>query len=274
MQLKTVAGSKASRNAQGPKSIVSPEIVTLSVFITPWTKPTSIHRATSEACAATTCSNSARAGRSASAAAGQWRATAWSASRRSRARSPVAPAYGERPDPQVAAGDPGEHRTGQVGLAADGATGRDHRQRAGGRDAERVHRGADDVLAQHRADGGQPVAAAGERRASRALEVQVAQRAVGGAQLAEQQRPAVAQPRGEAAELVARVGLRDRRGSLGDELADQQPQPLGAAQPAPGRGPGRQQAARRARAAAARAPAPPARAPPARAAHGRSGPRA
>ena len=34
----------------------------LSVFMTPWTKPTSIHRATSDACAATTASNSARYG--------------------------------------------------------------------------------------------------------------------------------------------------------------------------------------------------------------------
>jgi hypothetical protein len=42
----------------------------LSVFMTPWTKPTSIHRATSDAWAATTASNSARYGFSASAAAG------------------------------------------------------------------------------------------------------------------------------------------------------------------------------------------------------------
>ena len=35
--------------AQGPKSMVSPEIVMLSVFITPWMKPTPIHRAISDA---------------------------------------------------------------------------------------------------------------------------------------------------------------------------------------------------------------------------------
>ena len=49
-------------NAHGPKSMLSPEIVMLSVFITPWTNPTSIHRATSDACASTTRSNSARYG--------------------------------------------------------------------------------------------------------------------------------------------------------------------------------------------------------------------
>ncbi len=36
--------------AQGPKSIVSPEIVMLSVFITPWMKPTCSQRAISAAC--------------------------------------------------------------------------------------------------------------------------------------------------------------------------------------------------------------------------------
>jgi hypothetical protein len=29
--------------AQGPKSMLSPEIAMLSVFITPWMKPTCIH---------------------------------------------------------------------------------------------------------------------------------------------------------------------------------------------------------------------------------------
>src|SRR5882762_3919793 len=37
-------------NAQGPKSMVSPETAMLSVFITPWTKPTCIQLATRAAC--------------------------------------------------------------------------------------------------------------------------------------------------------------------------------------------------------------------------------
>ena len=50
--------------------MVSPEIVMLSVFMTPWMNPKSIHWATSDACAATTASNKASAGLSALAAAG------------------------------------------------------------------------------------------------------------------------------------------------------------------------------------------------------------
>ena len=42
----------------------------LSVFITPWMKPTSIQRATSPACAATTASSKARYGFGASGSAG------------------------------------------------------------------------------------------------------------------------------------------------------------------------------------------------------------
>jgi hypothetical protein len=59
-------------------------------------------------------------------------------------------------------------------------------------------------------DRGPPVAAAGERRAPRALEVQVAPAAVDVDDLAEQERAAVAEPRREPAELVAGVRLGDR----------------------------------------------------------------
>ena len=45
-----------------------------------------------------------------------------------------------------------------------------HRERPGGGDAERVHRLADNVFAQHRAEGGLAVAAARKRGAARALE--------------------------------------------------------------------------------------------------------
>ena len=56
--------------------MVSPEIVVLSVFITPCTKPTSIHRATSPAWASTTRRYSSRYGFAAPAASGWWRAMA------------------------------------------------------------------------------------------------------------------------------------------------------------------------------------------------------
>ena len=47
-------------NAQGPKSMDSPEIVMLSVFITPWMKPTFIHCATSAAWRRATARRNAR----------------------------------------------------------------------------------------------------------------------------------------------------------------------------------------------------------------------
>ena len=47
-------------NAQGPKSIVSPDTVMLSVFMTPWMKPTCIQRATSEHCRSVTHSSRAK----------------------------------------------------------------------------------------------------------------------------------------------------------------------------------------------------------------------
>ena len=56
--------------AQGPKSIVSPEIAMLSVFMTPWTKPIDIQRATSAAWRPATASTSASAGFPAPASSG------------------------------------------------------------------------------------------------------------------------------------------------------------------------------------------------------------
>ncbi len=99
---------------------------------------------------------------------------------------------------------------GSGGLPLHLTAGRHHRQRAGGGDAQRVHRFADDVLAQHRTDRGEAVAAARERCAPRALQVQVAEASFGVDELTDQQRAAVAQARNEAAELMAGVGLRDR----------------------------------------------------------------
>jgi hypothetical protein len=94
-----------------------------------------------------------------------------------------------------------------------------------------VHRLADHVLAQHRTDRGQAVAATSERRATGALEVQVAQPAVRVDDLTEQECAPVAQPRDEPAELVPGVGLCHRRGTRGDEVADQQAQALRTPQP-------------------------------------------
>ena len=89
----------------------------LSVFMTPWTNPTSIHRATSDACASTTRSKKRRGSgwrrRRRRGGGGRWR------SRRAPQRAGVAGRGGvlERADPQVARGDPGQHRAGQRPLA-------------------------------------------------------------------------------------------------------------------------------------------------------------
>ena len=202
----------------------------LSVFITPCTNPTSIHRATSDACAATTASKRASAGFSRAGRLGV-------VPRDGVVDEPpqqggVAGGAGEleAADPQVAARHPRQQAPGQHGLALDRAARADHGQRAGGRDAEGVHALAHDVLAQHRADRGQAVAAAGERRASRALEVQVAHAAVGQPELAQQEGASVTEARGVAAELVTGVRLRHRPGALGDRAADEQLHALGAAE--------------------------------------------
>ncbi len=103
---------------------------------------------------------------------------------------------------------------------------RDGGERARRRDAERGHRLAHDVLAQHRPERGAPVAAAREGRAPRALELDVAPLAVLADDLAEQDRATVAELRDEVAELVARVGQRDRLRAVGQRRCRPAPAPL------------------------------------------------
>jgi len=101
----------------------------------------------------------------------------------------------ERSHPHVARGHARQQRAGKRLLAPHHLTAADRRQRPGGRDAERVHRLANQVLAQHRADRGFPVAAARERRAARALEGNVAAPAVSVDHLAQEYRAAIAELR-------------------------------------------------------------------------------
>jgi len=82
-----------------------------------------------------------------------------------------------------------------------------------------MHGLADQHLAQHRADGGLAVAVARERRASRALEGEVAAATVAVDDFADQQGTAVAELRREVAELVAGVDLGDGRRVLGQGIA-------------------------------------------------------
>ena len=101
----------------------------------------------------------------------------------------------ERPHPQVTRGDADEHRPRQHRLASHVVARRHDGQRAGRRHAEREHRRTDHVLAQHRPDGRSTVAPAGERRAARTLEVDVAPSSRTVDDLAEEQRPTIAELR-------------------------------------------------------------------------------
>ena len=146
---------------------------------------------------------------------------AWSARRRRSVRITVGGGVLERPDAQVAGGDPGEHRAGQHGVAHDLLAGRHHSQRPRRGDAECMHRLADHVLAQHRADGCLPITTSRERRATRALQVHVATAALNVKHLAEQERPTIAQSWREPTELMAGVRLRHRRRPAGSRVADE-----------------------------------------------------
>ena len=90
----------------------------LSVFITPWTNPTSIHGATSDAWAVTTASNSARVGVSASRGVGVVPGDRVVGEPAQQVDVAGGPGVLEAAHPQMAAGDPGEHGAGQQGLPA------------------------------------------------------------------------------------------------------------------------------------------------------------
>ena len=104
-------------------------------------------------------------------------------------------------------------------LADNLLAGRDYRERARGRNAERMHRFADEVLAQHGPKRCASVAIARERRPSRALELDVAPHAVASHPLTEQDGATITELRHEAAKLMTRVGQSDRVGIIGRLIA-------------------------------------------------------
>ena len=106
-------------------------------------------------------------------------------------------------------------------VPVDRLAGGDDREAPRGGDAEGGHGLADDVLAEHRPEGGQPVAAAREPRPPRPLQLDVDEPAGRRAVLAQQDGAAVAEHR-EAAELVPGVRLGDRPGAGRQVLAREQ----------------------------------------------------
>ena len=136
----------------------------------------------------------------------------------------------EGADPDVARGDAREHGARHDVLADDGIAGDDGGERTRRGDAQRMHRLADDVFAQHRAQRGTAVAAARERCRARALELDVAAHARDVDDLAQQYGTAVAQLGHEVAELVAGIGQRDRLRTFGHAIAGQDLDALGRGQ--------------------------------------------
>ena len=124
----------------------------------------------------------------------------------------------ERADTDVACGNASEHRPGQGRVAIDRFARRDDGQAPRRWNAEGVHRLADDVFAEHRPERRQAIAIPRKRRPPGALQLDVEPRARGRKLLAEEDRPAVAEHR-EVAVLVARIGLGDRLGPRGQDLA-------------------------------------------------------
>ena len=119
----------------------------------------------------------------------------------------------EGPDAQVAGGDAGEDRARELRLAPDLLSGRDHGQRARGRHPRCGHELRDQIFAQHGADGGLAVAPAREGGTARAFQLDVEAAVIGGDDLAQKMRAAVAELGREAAELVAGIGLGDGVGT-------------------------------------------------------------
>jgi hypothetical protein len=136
----------------------------------------------------------------------------------------------EGPHPYMAACDAYQQGPWQGALAKDRLAGRHRRKGPRRRYAQRVHRLAQDVLAQDRPEPGAPVAATREGRAAGALELDVEALARRVQDLAQKNRPAIAKLRNEAAKLVAGVGHGQRGRTLRHPVAREHGQTFGRAQ--------------------------------------------
>ena len=164
----------------------------LSVFMTPWMKPTCIQCATSAACRVDDAVEQCAIAVVGCAGLGIVPRDDVVGERAERLDIAARGEELEGADADMARGDAGQDGARQGFLAQHLLAGGDGGERPRRRHAERRHRLADDVLAQHRAERRPAVAAAREGRRARALELDVAALAV-----------AVDRPR--------RAGSRDRR---------------------------------------------------------------
>ena len=156
--------------------MVSPATELLSVFITPWTKPTSSQLRHQVRLARHHPVQQRAVGplrrRGLGVVAGDHVVSQEPHTLRVAPRGEVL----ERAHPDVARGHAGQDRARQRRLAQHRLAGRHRRERAGGRHAERRHGLGYEVLAQHGPERGPAVAAAREGRAPGALELDVAPR--------------------------------------------------------------------------------------------------
>ena len=123
------------------------------------------------------------------------------------------------PDANVAQGNAREHRSRQRPFAPDGLSRCHSCERACCRNAERRHGLADDIFAKNRAKHRAPISAPRKRRTARSLKLDIPANAVAVNDLAKKDCPAVPELGNEHAELVARIGHRERIGALRHPVA-------------------------------------------------------
>ena len=124
------------------------------------------------------------------------------------------------PDPNVTYSNASEHAPWQRPfLAHNFLPGCNGGERAGGGNPKSGHGFAHNVFPEDRTEGGFAIAATGESRASRSLQLQIVTCAVSADHFTEQKGAAVAELRRESAELMASIGLCNRLGTLGNRIA-------------------------------------------------------
>jgi hypothetical protein len=194
----------------------------LSVFITPWMKPTFIHCAISAAWRADTRSSRARKRPGVPTRSGSWRAMLYSASWRTRSTSPRAAKYWNVPTRMWLAAT---RVSTAPGSTVSRNTGWPVATTASARVVGMPRACIASPISTSRSIG--PTAALPsppreKRRPAGALQGDVAAPAGAIDHLAEQHRPAVAELRREAAELMAGIRLGDRLGAFGNGVAGEE----------------------------------------------------
>ena len=122
-------------------------------------------------------------------------------------------------DTDVTGRDAGQHGPRHLGVAINRFAARNGRQRPRSRNSERMHRFANEIFPQDRPQRGAAVSASRERRSTRALQLDIAPLAAAVQDLAEEDCAAVAKLWNEMAELMPRIGQRDRLGAGRDDVA-------------------------------------------------------